>query len=64
LAAPFHMSHLCAVYSPQITSWFPQGIPGSANGSNVRYYPRENIRPSKKEMDKAVTILELPDVYS
>jgi hypothetical protein len=25
---------------------------------------RENIRPSKKEMDKAVTVLEVPDVFS
>jgi hypothetical protein len=24
---------------------------------------RENIRPSKKEMNKAVTMLKLPDVF-
>jgi hypothetical protein len=25
---------------------------------------RENIRPSKKEMEKSVTMLKLPDVFS
>jgi hypothetical protein len=39
---------------------------GSAKGSTVLLVTiqRENIRPSKKEMIKAVTMLKLPDVYS
>jgi hypothetical protein len=35
---------------------------GSASGSNVRYMQRENIRSSKKDMNKAVKVIIMPDV--
>jgi hypothetical protein len=37
---------------------------GSASGLNVVTIQRENIRPSKKEINKAVTMLKLPNVCS
>jgi hypothetical protein len=41
-------------------------VHGSASGTNVVRYQRtwKHIRPSKKEMNKAVTILKLPGVCS
>jgi hypothetical protein len=37
---------------------------GSASGSNVRYYPTWKHRPSKNEMNKAISKSKLPDVCS
>jgi hypothetical protein len=31
----------------------------SSEGNNVRYYPMENIIPSKEEMNKAVTMIDV-----
>jgi hypothetical protein len=37
---------------------------GSASGSNVRYYPTLKHSSLKERSEKAVTMLELPDVCS
>jgi hypothetical protein len=53
----------CSRYSPQITSWSPQGMrilrQCKVPGAEVMFVTiqRQNIRPSKKEMTKAVTTL-------
>jgi hypothetical protein len=57
-------------YSPQITIWYPQGMrvlrQSKFPRAEVMFVTirRENIRPSKKEMNKAVTKSKLPDVCS
>jgi hypothetical protein len=57
-------------YSPQITSWSPQGmrvlLQCKVPRAEVMFVTiqRENIRPSKKEINKYVTVLKLPDVCS
>jgi hypothetical protein len=57
-------------YRPQIRSWSPQGM-GVLRQCKVQRAEvifvttqRENMRLSKKEMNKAVTMLKLPDVCS
>jgi hypothetical protein len=56
--------------SPQVMSWSPQGMrvlrQYTVTRAEVMFVTiqRENIRPSKKEMNKAVTMLKLPDVCS
>jgi hypothetical protein len=60
------------LYSPQTTSWTPQGMwvlrkcKVSRNKVDLMFVTnqRENIHPSKKKMNKAVTMLTLADVCS
>jgi hypothetical protein len=58
------------MYCQQITSWSPQEMrvlrQCTVSRAEVMFVTiqRENIRPSNKEMNKAVTMLKLPDVYS
>jgi hypothetical protein len=57
-------------YSPQITSWSPQWMrvlrQCKVTRAEVMFVTihRENIRPSKKEINKAVTMFKLSDVCS
>jgi hypothetical protein len=57
-------------YGPHITSWSPQGMrvlwQCKVARAEVMFViiQRENIRSSKKEMNKAVIMLKLPDVCS
>jgi hypothetical protein len=57
-------------YCPHITSWSPQGIRAlrqcTVPTADVMFVTiqRENILPSKKKTNKAVTMLKLPDDYS
>jgi hypothetical protein len=59
-------------YCPQITSWSPQvmlilrqcTVPRAEVGLMFVTIQRENIHPSKKEMNKTVTMLKLPDICS
>jgi hypothetical protein len=57
-------------YCPQITSWSPQGMrvlrQCNVPRAEVMFITiqRENIHPSKKEMNNAVTMLKSPDVCS
>jgi hypothetical protein len=57
-------------YCPQITSWPPLGMQVlrqcTVPQAEVMFVTiqRENIRPSKKEVNTAVTIFKLPDVCS
>jgi hypothetical protein len=57
-------------YGPQNTSWSPQEMRVLRQCKLPRaevmfvIVQRENIRPSKKEINKAVTMLKLPDVCS
>jgi hypothetical protein len=39
-------------------------VHGSANGSNIRYYPTRKHSPPKKKMNNAVIMLKLSDVCS
>jgi hypothetical protein len=56
---------VCRRYSTQITSWSPQGMrvlrQCTVQRAEVMFVTiqRENIRPSKKEVNKAVTMLKL-----
>jgi hypothetical protein len=58
------------IYRPQITSWSQQGmrvlIQCTVSRAKVMFITiqRENISPSKKERNKVVTIIKLPDVCS
>jgi hypothetical protein len=60
----------CSVNCPQITSWYPQGmrvlrqckVPRAKVMSVT--IQRENIRPSKKEMNKSVTMLPSCPMFS
>jgi hypothetical protein len=58
------------VYCPQITSWSLQGMrvlrQCTVPQAQVMFITNqlEHIRPSMKEMNKAATMLKLPDVCS
>jgi hypothetical protein len=62
--------NLWVSYSPQIMSWSPQRMRVLRQCKVPRVdvmfvtIHRENIRPSKKEMNKVVIMLKLPDVFS
>jgi hypothetical protein len=62
-------SNLLSTVHELIPAWNASlaAMHGSASESNVHYLvtiQRESIRPSKTEMNKAVTMLKLPDVCS
>jgi hypothetical protein len=69
LPTPWHRYLLTCWYGTQITSWSLQGmrvlrqckVPLAEMFVTIQC---ENIRPSKKEMDIAVTMLKLPNVCS